>query len=193
MERLDVIFANRYLEALRQFAGGERPSKCWLVAFQAAAKSRLLVLQHLLLGINAHINLDLGVAAAQACPGAGLQGLKRDFNQINDILSELLDVVQNKVGAISPLLRMLDLVGGRNDEVITNFSMRMAREAAWKVAERLAPLTPDQQTLAIGEVDGDVEALAHRIRSPGKIVGLAATAIRLVERKHVPMIIDVLT
>ena len=59
MERLDVAFANRYLEALEQYRLGEQPSRCWLAAFQGASSWRLLVLQHLLLGMNAHINLDL--------------------------------------------------------------------------------------------------------------------------------------
>jgi glucose/arabinose dehydrogenase len=91
MERLDVIFANRYLEALQHFRAGTPTGKCWQAAFQAAPSWRLLILQHLLLGINAHINLDLGAAAAQTCPGENLPALKRDFEEINAILSDLLD------------------------------------------------------------------------------------------------------
>src|SRR5688572_30447251 len=64
MARLDVAFANRYLEALHRFRAGEPTSKCWQIAFTSAARWRPIVLQHLLLGMNAHINLDLGVSAA---------------------------------------------------------------------------------------------------------------------------------
>ena len=49
-----------------------------------------IVLQHLLIGMNAHINLDLGIAAAKVMEGKDIQNLKDDFDKINDILSSLL-------------------------------------------------------------------------------------------------------
>ena len=33
MERFDVTFANRYLEALDRFYQGQQPSRCWMVVF----------------------------------------------------------------------------------------------------------------------------------------------------------------
>src|SRR5882672_6594392 len=33
MERLDVTFANRYLEALARFRRGEAPTPCWALSF----------------------------------------------------------------------------------------------------------------------------------------------------------------
>src|SRR5829696_9607757 len=75
MERLDVAFANRYLDALERYRRGEEPGKCWRTTFRAAESWHPIVLQHLLLGINAHINLDLGVAAAQTSLGAQLVGM----------------------------------------------------------------------------------------------------------------------
>lgn len=44
MERLDVIFADRYLEALGHFRAGEPANKCWHAAFEAATSWRLLIL-----------------------------------------------------------------------------------------------------------------------------------------------------
>src|SRR6266571_4880006 len=40
MERLDVTFANRYLEALDQFRRGQQPYLSWLTSFKAAATWR---------------------------------------------------------------------------------------------------------------------------------------------------------
>jgi hypothetical protein len=37
-ERLDVIFANRYLAALEAYQGGGRPTRSWLAAFEAATR-----------------------------------------------------------------------------------------------------------------------------------------------------------
>lgn len=192
MESLDVIFANRYLKALEQHKEGAQPSRCWKVAFNAAEKWRPLVLQHLLLGMNAHINLDLGVAAAQTAPGEKLAELKRDFEVINDILAESLDVVQNKLGAISPLLNILDYVGGKSDEAVFNFSLRAARSAVWSVAELLAPLDSAEQAREIENIDRGIEKLAGIILRPGRLLNAATLPIRLVERRNTRLIIDVL-
>jgi hypothetical protein len=193
MERLDVIFANRYLEALQHFRRGEPASKCWQVAFEAGASWRLLILQHLLMGMNAHINLDLGVAAAQTSPGEALPALKRDFQEINEILSELHEKVQQQIAALSPWLGLLDRIAGRADDIVFNFSLKRARAAAWKFAEQLASLPPEQQLPAIQKQDGKIEALANSIRRPGWLISLVAFIIRLRESNDVARSIEVLT
>ena len=63
----------------------------WRVAFDAAARRRPIVLQHLLLGMNAHINLDLGVTAATFAGPEGLATVRRDFDAINRVLADLVD------------------------------------------------------------------------------------------------------
>jgi hypothetical protein len=60
MERLDVTFANRYLEALDQYRRGEAPTGCWIIAFEAAATWRPIILQQLLLGMNVAHKLRSG-------------------------------------------------------------------------------------------------------------------------------------
>jgi hypothetical protein len=89
MGALDVNFANRYLEAYELHRKGETPTASWQVSFEASERRRPLILQHLLLGINAHINLDLGIAAAETSPGAQLPSLKHDFDMINKLLADL--------------------------------------------------------------------------------------------------------
>ena len=65
MERLDTLFADRYLDAVAARSAGRPATASWELTFAAAQRWRPLVLQHLLVGINAHINLDLGIAAAR--------------------------------------------------------------------------------------------------------------------------------
>src|SRR5689334_19020695 len=60
MAEFDAAFANRYLSAYDAFQAGGKPSRSWRVAFTATSSGRLIILQDLLVGINAHINLDLG-------------------------------------------------------------------------------------------------------------------------------------
>ncbi|MFQ5605426.1 MAG: DUF5995 family protein [bacterium] len=192
MERLDVIFANRYLQALRDFQNGQPPTRSWRLAFEAGASWRPLILQHLLLGINAHINLDLGIAAAQTSPGDALASLKSDFYKINDILSALLEVVQDKISALSPALNLLDKVGGRSDEAIMNFSIQKARDEAWKFAQQLAPFNEEEQETHIQQKDERIVALGKIVRSPVWVINLFTFIIRIFETSKVSKIINVL-
>ena len=68
MERFDVAFANRYLAALGRFRQNQSLSNCWRVAFETNGKYWPLIIQQLLVGTNAHINFDLGIAAAAIAP-----------------------------------------------------------------------------------------------------------------------------
>lgn len=100
MEKLDVIFANRYLEAYDIFMTVGTPSLSWLRSFTADSKYWPIVLQHLLLGMNAHINLDLGIAAAQISNPEVIEDLKGDFTKINELLSGLVNEVQQDLTSI---------------------------------------------------------------------------------------------
>lgn len=65
MEIFDSLFAQRFFDAFDSYHGGEPVTKSWVVAFDASGANEYLVMQHMLLGINAHINLDLGISAAE--------------------------------------------------------------------------------------------------------------------------------
>ena len=64
LHRFDALFAGRYLSALAEWRGGRDPGRSWRLAFRASEDAGPVLVQHVLLGINAHINLDLAVAAA---------------------------------------------------------------------------------------------------------------------------------
>ena len=193
MERLDVAFANLYLDAHERYHRGEDLSRCWRTTFRAAQSWHPIVLQHLLLGINAHINLDLGIAAAQTAPGTQLAGLRRDFDSINNILGAMLDDVQDRLTLVSPAMTLLDSAGGRTDEAIMNFSIERAREAAWRAAERLAPLSPEEMQKEIEVLDRWADVLASVIQyPPGISIRLATFFVRITESRDVGKIIDVL-
>ena len=193
MARLDVVFANRYLEALHRFRAGEPTSKCWQIAFTTAARWRPIVLQHLLLGMNAHINLDLGVAAAAVSTNGRLPELRRDFDAINAILCDMLDDVQDRLARIWPLMALLDRAGCRTDEAVMHFSILRARDAAWDVATTLARLDGEDVAREVERVDEWAAVLARLIRTPGVTVSLANLVIRVTELGGVTRAIKALT
>lgn len=167
MERLDVTFANRYLTAYAQFRAGELPSRSWLNAFVAAASPEPLVLQHLLLGMNAHINLDLGVAAARTCPGNALAPLQRDFDRINTVLATLTPVVEQELASESSGFAALTHLAPKLELKLVGFSMNEARESAWKFAQELALLPPRQQVALLARRDTEAMLLSEVIQHQG--------------------------
>jgi Family of unknown function (DUF5995) len=192
MERLVTVFAYRYLDALGRFRHRESPGPSWRIAFEAASRWRPVVLQHLLLGINAHINVDLGVACALTSPGAEVAALRPDFDAINDLLAEMTDEVQDRLGRIWPPFVWLDRIAARTDEEAFHFSLRKARAAAWDAAERLAPLDEDAMDDAVERLDAQVAVLAHLILHPGLKISAAKLVMRLGEPRNVGTIIDLL-
>jgi hypothetical protein len=194
MERLDVAFANRYLAALESFGRREAASRCWTISFEAAESWRPLILQHLLLGMNAHINLDLGLAAAETAPGTQLPPLRHDFEQINNILAAMLAKVKADIAGLSPWIDFLDNFEPQTQDKFINFSMSRARDCAWQVAVRFASLSPEQAAAEQSRLDRDVSTLAAVFRRPpGFLLNFGLTVIRLRESNDIPHTIDVLS
>ncbi|BAU53004.1 DUF5995 family protein [Mucilaginibacter gotjawali] len=137
MEKLDVIFASRYLDALNAWKTGQPVTASWKIAFDATKNSSLLVLQQLFLGMSAHINLDLGIAAVEVSNGQ-LDDIHNDFDNINTIISALTYEVLNEIDRVSPLLSLLGLHAGNQANILIQFSIDNARDGAWCFAEDLA-------------------------------------------------------
>jgi hypothetical protein len=192
MEQLDVVFANRFLDAWEQAKSGKQPTQSWQVAFDGLNESSLLVLQQLMLGMNAHINLDLGIAAAQVAPGDALPGLKQDFMIINGILGSLIAGVEKELSGLSPLLRTLIHIAPTDEKRIFNFSLNIARTTAWKFAEELAPLDASVQAQAIAARDAKVAGFGKDLRDPSWLLGSAIQVIRVAESSNIPKIIETL-
>lgn len=192
MERLDVVFATRYLEALRSFETGEKPTDSWQVAFDASGRWRYLILQQLLVGINAHINLDLGIAAATIAPGDRLPALRTDFDRINEILFSLVKEVEEEIGEVSPWLGWLARFGGKLGDELIRFSLEVARSGAWRLARRLAPRPEDEWGPAITHRDEGTARLGREILSPGPFLRWGVALIRLRESNDVRRNIQVL-
>jgi hypothetical protein len=193
MERLDVTFARRYLDALAAWRQGSPTTTAWQVAFTAAADPHPIILQHLLVGMNAHINLDLGIAAARTSPGDELPSLRGDFLRINALLGGLVGTVISELGVVSPRLGLLShLVGRRDDDAIANFSLAAARDFAWHVAESLAPLPLARQEGTIATLDRLVGAFGRHLVHPDELLAALYRVLREAETSSVPQVIDVL-
>lgn len=185
MEQLDVVFAKRYLDAYYAFRQQAPTTLSWQKAFLLAPDYWPIVLQHLLMGINAHINLDLGIAAAEVCRGKDIQDLHDDFNKINQILSSLVEDVQEELSAIWRPLRKILQRTRNTDDFLVDFSMKIARDGAWRFALKLAATSESDWPAQIGQRDRKVEEKTRLITRPGVLIGLGLKFVRLGERGSV--------
>jgi len=189
MEKFDVHFANKYLEAYRDYHSGKTISSPWATAFDIKNKD-LTILQHIILGMNAHINFDLGLAAAEFTGEGPIDSLKDDFMAVNKVLASLVDELQVKVGRVSRLMFLLDWIGQRSDEVIMNFSMEKARQQAWNFAVSLSGLEGPEKKNKIDNVDGFTANLGDIVKNPpGKMLPFLMKIISRFEEKDVKKII----
>lgn len=194
MERLDVVFARRYLNALEAWDTEREPSRSWARTFEAAERWRPLILQHLLLGMNAHINLDLGIAAAEVVSPEEIGDLEADFDQINQILGTMIEEVQARITEVSPWMGVLDRLGGRADEVISNFYLASARDDAWAFARVLAPLGAERRAELIRAKDRETARRTEKILQPGGFwIVPVLIGIRLKEENYIPSVMSALS
>lgn len=192
MEIFDVKFANRYLEAYHRNRLGEKPTSSWGITFASVKNRNLVLMQHLLMGMNAHISLDLGIAASEICPGDQLPSLRNDFVEINRLLIDMVDDVQDRIGRVSPTVRVMDWMMLRVDEAIVKQGLILARDAAWEVAEQLAPLPLEHRKVMIADLDSKVTNWSKNIKRPNILLSPFVHIARQTESRRVPQLIQAL-
>lgn len=185
MERLDVIFAQRYLDAYERFRSAKPVTRSWQAAFDQESNLKPIVLQHLVLGMSAHINLDLGIAAAEAAEGDPLS-LKRDFFAINRLIGDSIPDTQARLTRIFGPLGLLDRLLGPIDERLSLFSITYARDKAWSQTLELELAGAEHRQSHIDQRDAAVADFAKRLLRPSKFsIRLLLLAIRALERGDV--------
>jgi hypothetical protein len=163
-------FARLYVEALRDYEEGDlaRVPRAWRVAFDLGAAREGLIIQHLVLGINAHVNHDLPIALANA--GIDPQRPRRydDHTSVNVVLGATLDALQDHVERLySPVLRLFDNLLGRWDDEFSFTMVKNAREHAWLACLDLVEARDeDERALARRRVDDASGELAEMIARP---------------------------
>ena len=190
MEKLDVAFAGRYLEAFYLWIDGKQTTYSWKIAFDTVADNSALVLQHLLLGMNAHINLDLGMATANIMEGFSLEDIHSDFNTINSILASMIDAIEDCLTKVNPLMHLLNLNIYNYDEMLVQFSISTARDGAWNFAKELNGKNGIDYDRCIHTRDESIQQLGTSIAKPnGFLLKFFAKIIRLFEKKNIATVI----
>lgn len=153
VNRLLHDFADYYFNALTAYDTDPQSAPVvWQHAFQSARRPRTHVLQHLILGVNAHINYDLVYVIydmlhtewPQLSPEEIAQRY-RDHCHVNDVIYRTIDAVQaDVVGEYSAAMNWVDTAFLKLDEWLLHRLICRWREGVWTSATRLMTCTePD--------------------------------------------------
>jgi hypothetical protein len=162
-----VRFGNLYREAVLndESNNGQPVPKSWNFSFETSRKKEGLIIQHLLLGINAHINHDLAVALYDVGIDPDRDDKYTDHILINQILEQSTDSLKKEVGIkYAPILKRLDRKTGRISDDVTNFSIPKARDHAWSFAIALTRASGrNEQEILRKTLDDQAAVLARLI------------------------------
>ena len=193
MITLDLEFANRYFEALENYQNNRKCSNAWFTAFEAAKNKDLLIMQHILLGINAHINLDLGVSAASIMPYRKVNALKNDFDKINEVIASINQKVQDSLSKICYPIELVDQISKGQDNVMLDFAISKARQTSWASAYILSNSILFIRPALINTIDNAATLIARNIIISKKIPPKMMKTMKLYESDDVKKNIKILS
>jgi len=156
MTNYTTEFANHYRTALRAYALGNRSQvpNAWLRAFDAAASGQTLIIQDVLLGMNAHINFDLPFAIEAVKISPNTKSRYADHQRVNAVLAAIGDEIFASLAALyGPNYGALDSALGQLDELLLTTGMSTARQNAWNNAVLLSASAPWNRWLVVGGID----------------------------------------
>lgn len=177
MRRFAREFAGWYL---RPRAGIEPIAGAWRASWDVGSDHRLLVVQHLLLGINAHVNHDLGqvVVALADERGTGPAELRADFDAVNTVLAATMPDVLADLGRAT---RWVNRAAAWGADRWFHFSLTAARDQAWRFAVATHPLDATRRAAAAAELDRLVCVLAQLVTRPVRPVSWLVPLARRLE------------
>jgi len=136
-------FADYYFDGLAAYERQDPATPAvWQLAHEATTRPQPHALQHLLLGVNAHINYDLTLTLAELLGSTWptltnnqRQRIQQDFDQVNVIIKETTNQVQDEVLEQHDwLMAWVDVLSGPLDEWLTGWLITGWRDEVWREA-----------------------------------------------------------
>ncbi len=143
VDQLVDHFSSYYFAALDAYRQDPSQSPAvWRLAFDRTAENRLLSIQGLLLGVNAHINYDLILALGDLLEPdwSRLDETQRrqryeDHTHVNQVIGRTIDIVQDTlIEPREPLLDIVDRLLGPIDEWLISQLIDRWRDEVWEQA-----------------------------------------------------------
>lgn len=176
-------FAGYYFEALNAYEQGQPTPEVWKYAFDAArdTDTPTHVIQHLILGVNAHICYDLVFTLVDVLrrEWAILTPEQReqryqDHLQVNEIIYQTIDRVQDQIIAqYSPIMGHVDRVFVRVDEWLVRRLITHWRDQVWHTALQCMECSTANELKTLREqIEQDALKRARAILGERGVIGI---------------------
>ncbi|MET8700823.1 DUF5995 family protein [Kitasatospora sp. NPDC004723] len=139
IERLDVVFANLYFDAVEADEAGRPVNPAWQPLFEARGHRKVWPVQFAFAGMNAHINHDLALAVVLTCierrTTPETPPVHADYLKVNELLAQVEAEVRASFEA--------QIIGVATEQaeplkhIVASFSIARARDAAWATTQTL--------------------------------------------------------
>ena len=132
-EDLDVRFADLFLDVPEDLAAKRTVSKAWAPLVERRAVRGILPIQFALAGMNAHINHDLALAVVATCEARHVApddgSIRDDFEKVNAVLAEVVRPIRDSF--LDQAIVQYGAGAAPLADLVSNFSIDKARDAAW--------------------------------------------------------------
>jgi hypothetical protein len=142
LTQFDVIFADRYLDAIRRYANpakyGSAPA-CWRLLFEYREDRNIHPMQFAICGVACHVLFDLPIATVQACKNMCMSlddDTHVDFQKINTIFNEKIPELRKHYEDKSERALDRSIVKRMANRVCDSIVL-LSRDLAWQHAKEL--------------------------------------------------------
>lgn len=176
MRKFQLVFAQRYFDALDLY-NGHAPvfaprGHVWQQCFDDSGLDKPIIFQHLLTALNAHMNLDLGVAAAVTARdhAVPMRDLRKDFDVVNGVLGNQVESVLDAMDEISPFIKFLRRLAPCEVQMFRALII-FFRETAWTFALKCAAASDMTREIRLHDAKFD-DLGTNYIYTPGVVTPL---------------------
>ncbi|MBA3858014.1 MAG: hypothetical protein C0507_14010 [Cyanobacteria bacterium PR.3.49] len=169
LERLDVIFAGLFFEALERDANGLEIPSSLEALFESRKKKHVDRIQFALAGMNAHINRDLYYALEEVNAEFDISpdtadAVHADYLKVNDILEDVFPdaLAFLHTGVLGCAAEYSGIIG----ELLGMWAVRKARDSAWGWWEALYDKSDAEKWTASVLNDGMTGVAGRALLSP---------------------------
>jgi hypothetical protein len=171
LNRLDVEFARRYIQALRWWSvGSSLTPRAWRVLFERAADTELRSLPCAVAGVNAHINFDLPFALVATWEHVGHtdSGSRqhRDYLLVNEAFETEIPGLRRAF--LAGWQRHIDRLNLGFDDWYQNLLVELSRGLAWERAQKLWSRRRNRSAVEVMKrtFDGQTARVGRALLSP---------------------------
>ena len=90
MEKFDIQFARYYFNALKNYVDNKTTPPAWKILFDLSKQNKTYQFIYMALGVNAHVNNDLGQSLYDII---SVESYKKDFDKVNKVIQQKIPLV----------------------------------------------------------------------------------------------------